>query len=182
MKSCFAALAALMAALVLASSATAALPQTKSKLIVPGKSVAGVKLGMLMTTAANVWKMEAGHSCFRELPSLPYRCLFEPAPSSASYHLGVLVYEGRKKVQQISIRAPIDRDRPDLNSVMNQYKTAGGIGIGTQLGKLQSTFGKALKLTTPGAERIFTVTGPGKATTEFTLFGIQVRSISLSQP
>lgn len=182
MKSCFAALAALIAALVLASSASAALPQTKSNLIVPGKSVAGVKLGMLMTAAANVWRMEEGQSCFRERPSFPYRCLFEPASSGANYNLGVLVYEGRKKVEQISIRAPTDRERPDFSSAMNRYKTAGGIGIGTRLGKLKSTFGKALKLTTPGAERIFTVTGPGKAKTEFTVFGVQVSSISLSQP
>lgn len=177
------ALGALLVSLTLASAALAALPDTKNKEIVPGKSVAGVSLGMQMTAAANVWKMGPGQSCFRELPTLPYRCIFEIASSGANYNLGYVYYEGEKKVERIGIVAPHDGVRPSFKSKVNQYKTSNGIGIGTQLGKLRSTFGKKLKLTTSaGSERVFTAIGPGKATTSFTLYGAQVRSISLALP
>lgn len=175
-------LGAALIPLALASSASAALPDTKSKQIVPGKAVAGVSLGMQMTAAANVWKMEENQSCFRELPSMPYRCLFEIRPSGANYNLGYVYYEGRKKVERIGIVAPHDGTRPSFSSKVSQYKTSNGIGIGTQLGKLRSSFGKEMKLTTPGAAPVYTVTGPGKATTSFALYGTRVRAISLALP
>ena len=119
--------------LTVASPAQAALPKTKTKLIVPGKSVAGVKLGMPMARAGKIWKMPEGLSCFDMNGNGSLVCMFEVLPSGANYHTGNISYSGRKKVERISLRMPLSGTdmSPNLKRAIVKYKTAkkwGSIG------------------------------------------------------
>ena len=168
--------------LAFAPASQAALPKTKTNLIVPGKSVAGVKLNMTMKRAGQIWKMEEGNSCFRASTREDFRCLFELFPSGANYHTGNISYYGVKKVKSIVINAPNDGSQPNFSSKMNRYKTKTGVSIGATKAKLRNTFGPRLKrVGSNGPVSAYKVVGPKPAkTTTFGLYGSQVSSISVS--
>ena len=168
----------------IAPAAFASLPTTKDKTIVPGVSVAGVKLGMSLSKAAKLWKdTEGDDNCFPGTPTETW-CIFEIVGSSLNRNTGNISYTGKKKVERISIRAPFTAiEDPIFNSQMNKYKTKEGVRIGAPLGKLRSEFGKKLKRT-GGAKAYssYEARGPGKAITEFGLIGGKVERISLELP
>jgi hypothetical protein len=170
--------------LAFASTAQAALPKTKTNRIVPGEEVAGVKLGMKMKRAANVWKMEEGNGCFLEtFPEDEYKCIFEVESSGANYNTGNISYSGKSAkgtVRRILLRSPHDGNRPIFSSKMNRYKTSKGVGIGATKKKLSSEFGQKLKKKgSSGGYTTYRVTGPKKATTTFTVYSGQISSIEL---
>ncbi|HYH58920.1 MAG TPA: hypothetical protein VD790_06840 [Thermoleophilaceae bacterium] len=163
-------------------TAQAKLPETKTNRIVPGKKVAGVKLGMKMKRAAKVWKMEEGHGCYQEFGYEGLRCMFEVSPSGANFHTGNISYFGQKKVKRILLNAP-HQGMPDFhfNSKMNRYKTKKGVRIGATKQKLDNEFGNKLKRTGSNAGyTTFTVAGPKKAKSIFTLYGGRITSIDLT--
>lgn len=168
------------------ATAQAELPKTKSKEIVLGKSVAGVKLGMAMKKAGKIWKLPPGHSCFDMLMDGSLTCMFEVMPSSANYHTGNISYRGRKKVESIQLRLPIGGTKadPKLKAPLLKYKTAkklGSIGLDTPGGKLRSRLGKKLKLVSnSGSTVVYRYPGPKKARTDFILDGgINGRVVSI---
>ncbi len=169
---------------IFAPAAFSSLPTTKNKTIVPGVSVAGVKLGMSLSKAAKLWKdAEGDDNCFPGTPTETW-CIFEIFRSSANYNTGNISYTGKKKVEKISIRAPFTAiEEPSFNSQMNKYKTTQGVRIGAPLGKLRSEFGKKLKRTGGAmAYSSYEARGPGKAKTEFGLIDGKVERISLELP
>lgn len=167
----------------LAPAAQAALPKTKTNKIVPGKSVAGVELGMKMKRAAKVWKMEEGSSCFQIFGSKDLSCMFELMSSSANYNTGNISYEGQKgkTVKRIVIEAPDPGTGPDFSSKMNRYKTSKGVGIGATKRKLSNEFGNKLKRKgSIDGYTTYQVAGPKKAKTIFIVYGGRVEEIQLT--
>ncbi len=169
---------------IFAAAAFSSLPTTKNKTIVPGVSVAGVKLGMSLSKAAKLWKdSEGDDNCFPGTPTETW-CIFEIVRSSAQLNTGNISYTGKKKVERISIRAPFTAtEHPDFNTQVNKYKTKKGVRIGAPLGKLRSEFGKKLKRTGgANAYSSYEAKGPGKAITEFGLIGGRIERISIELP
>lgn len=170
----FIAAAALTLALF-SAPANAALPKTSTKQIVLGKSVAGVKLGMSMNAAGQIWKMPAGSSCFDMFMNGSLTCMFEVTSSGANYHTGNISYSGKKKVESILLRMPIEGTVSNAKKLLTKYKTAkklGSIGLDTTGGKLRSKLGSKLKVVSKqGSVIVYQYQGPKTAKTDFVLEG-----------
>lgn len=174
-----------LAALVSAAPADAEMPKTKTKLIVLGKSVAGVKLGMPMNKAGKIWKLSEGTSCFDMNQDGILVCMFEVAPSGANYHTGNISYSGRKKVESIRLRMPLDGNKASANlkRPLLKYKTSkkkGSIGLNVTTAKLRSKLGSKLKLVyNDGPTVVYQYRGPKKAKTDFVISSGRVATIEM---
>lgn len=172
-----AALAFGLAMLTAAMPAQAKLPKTNTKLIVPGQSVGGVKLGMSMARAGQIWKMPQGLSCFDMQGDGSLTCMFEVLPSSANYHTGNISYRGRKKVESISMRMPVSGSdvSANLKRPLLKFKTSrklGSIGLDSTAGKLRSAFGSKLKVVyAKSGVIVYQYRGPKTAKTDFVVEG-----------
>jgi len=118
--------------LVLAPPAAAALP-AGSKVIVPGKSIGGVKIGMPAEDALKIWGR--GGSCDEGIRgTCRYADSFEAA-------LQFDVVDG--KVSLIAIRvATDDRGTPRFKGTILRWKTAKGIRIGSSQRSLVKAYPK----------------------------------------
>ncbi|MGK2955096.1 MAG: hypothetical protein ACSLFI_05425 [Solirubrobacterales bacterium] len=179
-------------ALICASPGSAALPKTKTNLIVPGKSIAGLRLGTSMKQAKKIWKDTDGPQVcpvivYFDPPGEFETCYFELASSGANYNTGNVYFIGKpsKTTLSIGVRAPLDggTNLPVFKSKMNRYKTKEGVGIGTNLGKLKRIYKKKLKKESKVKKySVYAVKGPGKSITEFSLYAGRVNQIEIRSP
>jgi hypothetical protein len=168
-------------ALALPAGAQAALPTTHSTLIVPVKSLAGVKLGASLASATAAWGK--GGTCSENGGA----CIYESTndkDGSASFLVAQTSTTAPVEVVNVSIKAGLTSRavgaKKNFNTPLDRFKTAKGIGIGSTASKLKHAY-PHLKKSITG---IYNLAGPGES---FTLFeveegrvaGISIQSIHL---
>ena len=149
-----------------ASSASArydALPKVKNHLVIPGKSIGGLKLGTGMGKAKRMWQAKKRGHC--ENPGYaPPDCWF--VESRPDLYDGAMGFFGRKhKVEQVYVTVGLN-GRPSRSSV-TAFVTPEGIRIGSSVRKLRRTYGSRLKLTREYDSKSFKIRHHGRVTTEF---------------
>jgi hypothetical protein len=168
---------ALAVVLVLPTAAGATLPRAKSTLIVPSRSIAGLKLGSTPAQTKRAW---GGKTC-------EFACGYEgpkPAGGSAPFANILLEKEGASlKVWLIAIGVgykpgPGSATVPAFNGPLSRWKTSKGIGLGSTVGEVEAAYPKAKKETTPGGP-LLTLKGPGKSATDFTTLEDRVVAITV---
>jgi hypothetical protein len=160
---------ALVLGLMLIPAAEAKLPTPSVTTIVTGKSVAGVKLGMTLTSAKQKWG--AGSKCGAGAfgPGAK-QCTWSVTSSPQSSKLILLAIGG--KVRSIVV------DGGTGGADIKAFKTAKGIGIGSSLGALKAAhpgLGSSLGPDNPSL-------GAGATITSFYVKGGHVRSIQVGAP
>jgi len=172
-------LASVVLALVLAAGAQAALPTTHSTLIVPVKSLAGVKLGASLASATSAWGK--GGTCSDS------GCNYESAKDkdgTASFIVAQTSTPAPIKVVKVSIEAGLMSlaygAKKNFDTPLDRFKTANGIGIGSTVSKLKQAYPHIKK----SNANLFDLPGPGESVTLFEIeeghvAGISMQSIHL---
>jgi hypothetical protein len=162
-------------ALTLAAGAQAALPTTRSTLIVPVKSLAGVKLGASLASATAAWGK--GGTCGES------GCNYESAKDkdgTASFLMAQTSTTAPIEVVKVSIEAGVTNvsssgGKKNFDTPLDRFKTAQGIGIGSTVAKLKHAY-PALKKSSAG---LFDLAGPGQSLTLFEVEEGRVAGISM---
>jgi hypothetical protein len=160
-------------ALVLPAFAQASLPKnTKNTLIVPAKSLGGVKLNSSVAAATGAWGK--GGTCGEA--SCQYGSGTSPS-GTASFLLGRKAESSPLLVIEISISAGKTgtSQKPDFNTPLTRYKTASGIGIGSSVKQLKHAYPHL----TSDASGLYALAGPGESSTLFIAQKGRVESIRM---
>jgi hypothetical protein len=173
-------------ALVLALPAIAAagLPQAKSTLIVPNKSIGGVALGATTSAVEKAWGKsgncefdciyEAARKSETELPSSGTVLLEEKKPGDPKKVWLITLRTGSKVVNGKSI--------PNFDTPLTKLKTSKGIGLGSKASELARAYPKAKRKGIAGGAYYYEITGPKEVATSFSfsetnkVIGINVES------
>ncbi len=126
-------LLATIVALVLPAHALAALPSPKSKRIVIGTSVGGVKLGASLSAAKRAWGK--GGVCRSGLVSGTTQC------SWADKRNGVASFTTRRgKVIGLALSPPYDASKMTYSypKAIRAFRTSGGVSLGSTLAQLRA--------------------------------------------
>jgi hypothetical protein len=150
----------------------ASLPKNGSTLIVPAKSLGGVKLNSSLAAAVNVWGK--GGSC------TPNGCEYG-TPSGPNGTANLLA--GKKSeaapVLVISISIGVGRigttAKPSFKTPLTRYKTASGIGIGSTVKELRHAYPHLID--TEG--KVFALKGAGESSTTFVAENGRVETITI---
>jgi hypothetical protein len=131
-------LALAVVALAAPADASAHLPLKGGRLIVPGKSIGRVKLGMTAERAANTWGKKGG-SCSKTTVGA-VSCRYEAGKQgSARFDIG-----SDGKVQAIYIESGHKSDGTAIyKGAISQWTTVKGIGIGSSLQRVVKKYPKA---------------------------------------
>jgi hypothetical protein len=170
-------------ALVLPGAASAALPKTNNTLIVPGKSIGGVALGMSGGKVKKAWGTT--ENC-------PYQCVYKattPKLDNPAYGSVLLLkpdgtnptpVASDATVWTVALNAGYKRVGtklvPDFKTPLTRFKTAKGIGIGSTTSQLKGAYHGLKKL---GAGTVYSLSGKGTIATEFTLVAGRITSIAV---
>jgi hypothetical protein len=131
-----AAVLSLALVVVPAAAAEAKLPSPKTKLIVPGKSIAGVKVGMDPEDAVAAWGAK-GSSC-EEVTSTTSCRWDSPKRGSARFD----IFDG--KVERVVITAGQNSNADYVyKGALVKWKTKKKIGLGSPLNKVAKKYPKA---------------------------------------
>jgi hypothetical protein len=130
------ALATVLGVLLLAAGAQAALPTFSSNLVVPGKSIGGLSLGMSLAQAEEAWGQP--DSCVGPLPNIPsWGCFYSagPATEHAEFH------GGPSGVVFVSIQSPWFQPSDQVyNGPLSSVHTARGIRLGSRAQSVRRTY------------------------------------------
>jgi hypothetical protein len=170
-------------ALTLATGAQAALPTTHTTLIVPVKSLAGVKLGSSLASATAAWGK--GGTC--SAGGCQYGSNLTKV-GAASFLVAQTTTTAPVEVVRVSIEAGVTNDtatgKKDFNTPLDRFKTAKGIGIGSTVSELKRAYPHVKPTTAVGSISVYTLAGPGESLTLFDVtegrvFGISMQSVHL---
>jgi hypothetical protein len=157
-------------ALALPAAAWAALPKTNNTLIVPGKSIGGVALGGSVGSVTKAWG--PNKTC-------EYQCQYAgTAGPTESAALGTALLEtgasgGPFKVWEIFIDVGQNdtgtNPTPNFNTPLTRFKTAKGIGLGSNVSELKHAYRAAKKQVVVAGLTLYTIKGPKEIATIFTV-------------
>jgi hypothetical protein len=158
--------AAALAALAVPSAAIAKLPKPKTTTIVPGASIAGVKLDM---TRAQVFSKWGSTKC-----SPPTSCTWE-GPGQAGHNERAIVSFVNGKVSQISISAATTGTNLKFKSgVLSKWRTAKGLSLGKNKSAVKRAYPAAMANTGEAVQGfdLFKGARPNLSYTRFSTPGI----------
>jgi hypothetical protein len=166
---------ALMLSLALAATALAGLPSTKHKLIAPGKSLGGVKLGGTFAAAKAAWG-SGGHCS--TMAGFHY-CSYstgDNADGSATFSA-----PAKGKITAIQAITGYGSDgEPNFKTSLTKFKTKKGIRLGSTEKAVTKAYPKAKKHAIQGASNHeWWVTGPKKHVTRFQMSSAPERVIGV---
>jgi hypothetical protein len=165
------------------AGAQAALPTTHTNLIVPVKSLAGVKLGSSLAAATAAWGK--GGTCNEG------GCQYGNTTSKvgeASFQLAQTSTTAPIEVVRVGIEAGVTNDtasaKKEFNTPLDRFKTAKGIGIGSTLSALKHAYPHVKSSSAVGSVSVYTLLGPGESftlfeVTEGRVYGIAMQSVHL---
>lgn len=159
---------ALVLALMLIPAAQAKLPAPSVSTVVPGKSVAGVKLGMTLSAAKTKWG--AGSTCGPAAWPNATQCTWSVTSAPKSPKLTLVSIGG--KVRAIAI------DGGTGGAAIKAFKTSKGIGIGSTRAALTGAYGTLETALGPDNPSL----GTGKTVTSFYVKGGRVQSMQVGAP
>jgi hypothetical protein len=161
-------------ALALPAGAQAALPTPHSTLIVPVKSLAGLKLGASLASATAAWGK--GGTCGES------GCNYESKndkDGSASFVVAQTSVTAPIAVVKVSIVAGLTSlaspAKKNFDTPLDRFKTANGIGIGSTAAKLKHAYPHLKKPSTD----LYELAGPGESLTLFEVEEGRVSGISM---
>jgi hypothetical protein len=164
----------LAAVLVLALplAANAALPSASSTLIVPNKSIGGVKLASSLALATAAWGK--GGTCGAS------GCSYTAAQGrggTASFLVAATVTGGPEKVVSIAVEAGLlgNSGKRNFNTPISRFKTANGIGVGSTVSQLRHAYPHLTKR----AANYYVIPGPGITFTGFGILEGRVENIKM---
>jgi hypothetical protein len=164
-------LAVTVALAVPALAQAGSLPHAKSTLIVPEKSLAGVKLNSSIAAAASAWGK--GGSCSAS------GCEY----GNSSGSLGTANFLAAKRsetgpVLVVEISISVGRTgtslKPNFNTPLARYETASGIGLGSTVKELKHAYPHI----TTEQGKVFFLKGAGESTTTFIAENGRVETIT----
>lgn len=180
MKIRVAAVLSLTLVLAIPAGAQAALPKASTTLIVPGKSIGGVALGADAKSVQKAWgkAKECVEACVYEggkngdeTPATAGAVLEEPAGGGALTVGRIFIETGERRVGK--------EIEPDLDTLLSEFKTSKGIGLGSSIGEVQRAYPSAKKRAEPGVTT-FTLEGKGEIETMFVAQGTKVTTVLIS--
>jgi hypothetical protein len=138
----------------------ASLPQARSTLIVPNKSLAGVKLNSSIAAAVSVWGK--GGSC------TPAGCEYgNPSSSLGTASLVAAKLSENAPVLVVAISITVGRIgtslKPSFKTPLTRYKTASGIGLGSTVRELKHAYPHLAS----EQGKVFRLKGAGESMTTF---------------
>jgi hypothetical protein len=158
-------------ALAAPALAQAALPQAKSTLIVPAKSLAGVKLNSSVAAAVAAWGK--GGTCSSS------SCQY----GSQSNSLGTASFLAAKRTEAsptlvVEISITVGRSgtglKPNFKTPLARYRTASGIGLGSTVKELKHAYRHLVS----EQGKVFSLKGAGESMTTFVAENGRVETIT----
>jgi hypothetical protein len=157
-------------ALILGATAAvpslAALPVPTSRLIVPGRSLGGVKLGGTFAAGLKAWGR--GATCTQGTRF--HICSY----TTSNFADGNAGFTGKPggRIDMIQVAAGYTGRDPNFKTSLVKFKTAKGVGLGSTSRAVKSAYPKAKRQNVTGASNYeWVIVGPGAARTRFQMAG-----------
>jgi hypothetical protein len=163
--------------LALAATAFAGVPHPSTRLIVPGKSLGGVRLGGTFAAARKAWG--PGADCRKNFSMRV--CVYK----TNSYADGSAGFSSRSggRIDEITLNAGFTRNStPIFTNSVARFRTSKGIRLGSTSAAVRKAY-PDVKRRSGSASYPLVLSGPGEATTTFQIsrrrvIGIRIASAS----